>query len=449
MGPGGRLGPAHVQYAPPRASRSRVNCSRRADDESTTNRPPRAPQPGAKAPVPYGGRRRGRSDGAAGLDPRVALPSSTLRNDRKRCCSSRRRSARLTGLGVAGFDSVRRGRSGGSRGRAVVARRRCAADDRFSRIAALCLRYVGRGCTPSTADEYLRAFHDPDVALEPRPLIARMLGGIATLAERRADGLEGPSLYLGASIGDIVQRRFPNIVSARNRRLLLVAGAAAGVAAIFKAPATGAVFAVEVPYQDDLAPPHARPGAGRIGERLPRVRRVPRHRTALRGKGIAEVHLRRYRRRALLGVFAGAGARVFVWMLRRASRSQCRSPTGSGYRSRVLRSSDCSCSRRATERSEPHDRSRLQHDPVGARSAGMACGCARRARAAPRRGRRLPSGVVVWAVCSCDSWSQGHSRAGDRRRVRDAQHVAVHGDRRRGVSRRRLSRAARRDHIRC
>ena len=33
----------------------------------------------------------------------------------------------------------------------------------------------------------------------------------------------------------------------------MVAGAAAGVAAIFKAPATGAIFALEVPYQEDLA----------------------------------------------------------------------------------------------------------------------------------------------------------------------------------------------------
>jgi CIC family chloride channel protein len=33
----------------------------------------------------------------------------------------------------------------------------------------------------------------------------------------------------------------------------MVAGAAAGVAAIFKAPATGAIFAIEVPYQDELA----------------------------------------------------------------------------------------------------------------------------------------------------------------------------------------------------
>ena len=35
--------------------------------------------------------------------------------------------------------------------------------------------------------------------------------------------------------------------------MLMVAGAAAGVSAIFKAPATGAVFALEVPYRGDFA----------------------------------------------------------------------------------------------------------------------------------------------------------------------------------------------------
>ena len=41
--------------------------------------------------------------------------------------------------------------------------------------------------------------------------------------------------------------------SAEDTKVLLVAGAAAGVAAIFKAPVTGLVFALEVPYQEDLA----------------------------------------------------------------------------------------------------------------------------------------------------------------------------------------------------
>jgi len=36
-------------------------------------------------------------------------------------------------------------------------------------------------------------------------------------------------------------------------RRLMVAGAAAGISAVFKAPLTGVVFALEVPYRDDLA----------------------------------------------------------------------------------------------------------------------------------------------------------------------------------------------------
>ena len=38
-----------------------------------------------------------------------------------------------------------------------------------------------------------------------------------------------------------------------DRKVLMTAGAAAGVAAIFKAPATGALFAIEVPFADDFA----------------------------------------------------------------------------------------------------------------------------------------------------------------------------------------------------
>ena len=66
-------------------------------------------------------------------------------------------------------------------------------------------------------------------------------------------GLEGPSLYLGASVGAGLQARFHRWFRSIDHRVLMVAGAAAGVAAIFKAPATGAVFALEVPYQDDFA----------------------------------------------------------------------------------------------------------------------------------------------------------------------------------------------------
>src|SRR4051794_40901827 len=154
----------------------------------------------------------------------------------------------VTGLGVAGFD------------RLVV-------DVLFDRVAELpswllamlpgvgllvalaARRLLGGGVSPSTADEYLRAFHDPDVELGWRAFAGRMVAAVATLGSGAPMGLEGPSLYIGATLGSNVEERATGTVSAADRRTLTVAGAAAGVAAIFKAPATGAVFALEVPYR--------------------------------------------------------------------------------------------------------------------------------------------------------------------------------------------------------
>lgn len=120
-------------------------------------------------------------------------------------------------------------------------------------LTAVILRWVGGGLSPSTADEYLKAFHDPDHPLPGRSLVARTMGAVATLGLGGPMGLEGSSIYLGTTIGSWIRRLTGRLPSARDRRVLLVAGAAAGVAAIFKAPATGAIFALEVPYQDDFA----------------------------------------------------------------------------------------------------------------------------------------------------------------------------------------------------
>jgi CIC family chloride channel protein len=119
--------------------------------------------------------------------------------------------------------------------------------------AAVILRFGGAGASPATSDEYLRAFHDPAYRLRPRALGARIAASVTTLGSGGSLGLEGPSLYGGSAIGAMIQRRLPAPFRGSDHRTLLVAGAAAGVAAIFKAPATGAIFALEVPYRDDLA----------------------------------------------------------------------------------------------------------------------------------------------------------------------------------------------------
>jgi CIC family chloride channel protein len=230
----------------------------------------------------------------------------------------------LTGLGVAGFDAaVMAGVDALDHAPlAVVALLPLAG----LAVAALLLRYAGRGASPSTADEYLEAFHDPTRILGPRRIVARMMAGIATLASGAPMGLEGPSLYLGAGIGDVLERRIPRLF-ATHRRTLLVAGAAAGVAAIFKAPATGAVFALEVPYEDDFA--RHMLGPALVASATSYLVFVAFHGTdaLLEVTGRPPFSFKDLTAAIALGLLAGAGARVFAWMLRRAKTISSVGPT--------------------------------------------------------------------------------------------------------------------------
>lgn len=117
-------------------------------------------------------------------------------------------------------------------------------------VAAIVLRVGGR-LSSGSADEYIVAFHGSgDVASRPVPY--RLLATAASVGAGAPGGLEGGSVYLGAAVGSMFRRRFGALLRSTDLHSLMVAGAAAGVAAIFKAPATGAVFAMEVPYRDDL-----------------------------------------------------------------------------------------------------------------------------------------------------------------------------------------------------
>jgi len=107
--------------------------------------------------------------------------------------------------------------------------------------------------SPETTEAYVIAFHEPGGRMPLRRVPDRLLASIATISLGGSMGLEGPSVFVGAAIGDWVEHRFSSIVRDDQAKVLLVAGAAAGIAAIFKAPLTGIVFALEVPYRDELA----------------------------------------------------------------------------------------------------------------------------------------------------------------------------------------------------
>jgi CIC family chloride channel protein len=121
-------------------------------------------------------------------------------------------------------------------------------------VAWACLRWLAERAGPTTTDAYIRNFHEEaHERLSLKPVFGRVLASIATIGYGGALGLEGPAIYTGAAAGSSLQRRFARFFSREDAKLLMVAGAAAGIAAIFKAPATGALFAIEVPYRADLA----------------------------------------------------------------------------------------------------------------------------------------------------------------------------------------------------
>jgi CIC family chloride channel protein len=73
---------------------------------------------------------------------------------------------------------------------------------------------------------------------------------IVTLASGGSAGKEGPVMQIGASLGSWLSERLG--LSATHRRILLLAGCAGGLGAIFRAPLGGAITCVEVLYREDF-----------------------------------------------------------------------------------------------------------------------------------------------------------------------------------------------------
>lgn len=120
-------------------------------------------------------------------------------------------------------------------------------------LTAIILAKLGNNATNSTSDEYITAYHMRNPTLPPGKLPARLLGGITTIGFGGAVGLEGPSIYTGSVFGLELTKRLDRWLGRGSAKLMLTAGAAAGVAAVFQTPATGVLFALEAPYRDDLA----------------------------------------------------------------------------------------------------------------------------------------------------------------------------------------------------
>lgn len=167
-------------------------------------------------------------------------------------------------------------------------------------------------------DAMIEAFHHKGGIIRRRVIWIKTLASLATLGTGGAGGREGPTMQIGGALGSLVARVLK--VSARERRILLVAGVAAGISAVFRTPLGAALLAVEILYRDGFESDALIPsvlasviaysvvisiyGESTLFSHAPRFPFVP-------------AHLPLY---GLLAVFAAFLATVFVGALRRVRK---------------------------------------------------------------------------------------------------------------------------------
>jgi len=95
-------------------------------------------------------------------------------------------------------------------------------------------------------DGMIRAFHRQQGKIRGRVPIIKSIASILTIGTGGSAGREGPIAQIGAGFGSVLASRLR--LSEWERRMLVLAGAAGGISAIFRAPLGGALFAVEVLY---------------------------------------------------------------------------------------------------------------------------------------------------------------------------------------------------------
>ena len=109
-------------------------------------------------------------------------------------------------------------------------------------VFTLALEAEGHG-----TDAAIAAYHFHQGKIRPRVPLVKIVASALTLGTGGSGGREGPIAQIGAGFGSFLAGVLR--LRAAECRILMAAGMGAGVAAIFRAPLAGALFAAEVLYR--------------------------------------------------------------------------------------------------------------------------------------------------------------------------------------------------------
>jgi len=95
-------------------------------------------------------------------------------------------------------------------------------------------------------DSAIKAYHQHGGYITSTVIPIKSVASVLTIGSGGSAGYEGPVTLIGAACGSVVARTLN--LTVRARRILMAAGLAAGIAALFQAPLAGAIFGCEIFY---------------------------------------------------------------------------------------------------------------------------------------------------------------------------------------------------------
>lgn len=107
-------------------------------------------------------------------------------------------------------------------------------------------------------DAAVHAIHHEPSGIRPRVVVVKLIASAVTIGSGGSGGREGPTAQISAGTASALARRLH--LSHTQARILVTAGMAAGIAAIFRAPLGGAMLGVELLYLEDLEADALLPG---------------------------------------------------------------------------------------------------------------------------------------------------------------------------------------------
>lgn len=107
-------------------------------------------------------------------------------------------------------------------------------------------------------DAAIHAIHHDPTGIRPRVVVVKLLASAITIGSGGSGGREGPTAQISAGSASSIARllHLPH----DQARVLVTAGMASGIAAIFRAPLGGAMLGVELLYLEDLEADALLPG---------------------------------------------------------------------------------------------------------------------------------------------------------------------------------------------